>query len=171
MKQLETRKVTIGENNFYIRPFPAFKAANMSGELASLVLPLISGMAPLLSSVDTSKPDNGLLDLKIEDAAPAISGAFATLSGDRIEAILKHLLIAGNNISVEQPEQQACMLTEDLANEIFCEDVQDMFLLAFEVIRSNYNGFFKRLGNRFGPQVEGMGAAMMSRMTNTASSI
>ena len=30
LKQLETREVTVGENIFYIRPLPAFKAANMT---------------------------------------------------------------------------------------------------------------------------------------------
>ena len=56
LKQLETREVNVGENIFYIRPLPAFKAANMTGELAALVLPLVSGLAPLLSAVDTAAP-------------------------------------------------------------------------------------------------------------------
>ena len=30
MKQQETTQKTIGENTFYIRPFPAFRAANIS---------------------------------------------------------------------------------------------------------------------------------------------
>lgn len=147
LKQLETREVNVGENIFYIRPLPAFKAANMTGELAALVLPLVSGLAPLLSAVDTEKEGNGLLDIKVEDAAPAIAGAFSSLDGDKVEKILKHLLIAGSNISVEQPGEKARLLTEDLANEVFCTDVQDMFILAFEVIRTNYNGFFKKLGD------------------------
>ena len=150
LKQLETREVNVGENIFYIRPLPAFKAANMTGELAALVLPLVSGLAPLLSAVDTEKEGNGLLDIKVEDAAPAIAGAFSSLDGDKVEKILKHLLIAGSNISVEQPGEKVRLLTEDLANEVFCTDVQDMFILAFEVIRTNYNGFFKKLGDRFG---------------------
>lgn len=151
MKQLEPREVAVGENTFYIRPLPAFKAANMSGELAALVLPIVSGLAPLLGSVDTGKEGKGLLDIKLEDAAPVVSGAFSSISGDKLEAILKHLLIAGKNIAVELPDEgKPQTLTEDLANEIFCEDVQDMFLLAFEVIRTNYNGFFKKLAARFG---------------------
>lgn len=107
LKQLETREVNVGENIFYIRPLPAFKAANMTGELAALVLPLVSGLAPLLSAVDTEKEGNGLLDIKVEDAAPAIAGAFSSLDGDKVEKILKHLLIAGSNISVEQPGEKA----------------------------------------------------------------
>ena len=74
MKQLEPRTVTVGENKFYIRPLPAFKAANLTGELAALVLPIVSGLAPLLDKVDSGKEGKGLMDLNIEDAAPAISG-------------------------------------------------------------------------------------------------
>lgn len=152
MKQLEGRSTTIGENTFYIRPLPAFKAANMSGELASLVIPLLGGLAPLLNGVNEEK---GLFDIDLEQAAPAVAGAFSAISGNKLEEILKHLLISGKNIAFETPESdKPKLLTEDLANELFCEDVQDMFLLAFEVIRSNYNGFFKKIATRFGPAME-----------------
>ena len=154
MKQLEAHSVAIGENTFYIRPLPAFKAANMSGELASLVLPILTGLAPMLGGADA---DKGLFDVDLEAAAPTIAEAFTSLSGDKLEAILKHLLIAGRNISVETPEsEKAVLLTEDLANELFCAEVQDMFMLAFEVIRTNYNGFFKKLAARFGPVTQRM---------------
>lgn len=154
MKQLEAHSVAIGENTFYIRPLPAFKAANMSGELASLVLPILTGLAPMLGGADA---DKGLFDVDLEAAAPTIAEAFTSLSGDKLEAILKHLLIAGRNISVETPESdKAVLLTEDLANELFCAEVQDMFMLAFEVIRTNYNGFFKKLAARFGPVTQRM---------------
>ena len=161
LKQLETREVTVGENIFYIRPLPAFKAANMTGELAALVLPLVSGLAPMLSAVDTEKEGNGLLDIKVEDAAPAIAGAFSSLDGDKVEKILKHLLIAGSNISVEQPGEKVRLLTEDLAN---------MFILAFEVIRTNYNGFFKKLGDRFGKVAEWAERTMAQARSATATS-
>lgn len=148
MKLMEPRTVNVGDNTFFIRPLPAFKAANMSGELASLVLPVMAGLAPMFTGANA---DKGLLDIDLEVAAPVIGDAFTSVSGDKLEAILKHLLIAGRNISVQTPESdKAQLLTEDYANELFCEDVQDMFLLAFEVIRTNYNGFFKKLAARFG---------------------
>ena len=171
MKQLESREVTVGENIFYIRPLPAFKAANLSGELAALVLPLVTGLTSLIPAGTTAENmGNGLFDIDVKDAGPAISAAFSSLSGDKIEAILKHLLIAGKNISVEVPGERVQILTEDLANEVFCEDVQDMFILAFEVIRTNYNGFFKKLGGRFGPVVEALKQTVTPSQTSTGSS-
>ena len=53
MKQLEPHSKAIGENTFYIRPLPAFKAANMSGELATLILPLLTGLAPARTKITT----------------------------------------------------------------------------------------------------------------------
>lgn len=171
MKQLESREVTVGENIFYIRPLPAFKAANLSGELAAQVLPLVTGLTSLIPAGTTAENmGNGLFDIDVKDAGPAISAAFSSLSGDKIEAILKHLLIAGKNISVEVPGERVQILTEDLANEVFCEDVQDMFILAFEVIRTNYNGFFKKLGGRFGPVVEALKQTVTPSQTSTESS-
>lgn len=171
MKQLESREVTVGENIFYIRPLPAFKAANLSGELAALVLPLVTGLTSLIPAGTTAENmGNGLFDIDVKDAGPAISAAFSSLSGDKIEAILKHLLIAGKNISVEVPGERVQILTEDLANEVFCEDVQDMFILAFEVIRTNYNGFFKKLGGRFGPVVGALKQTVTPSQTSTESS-
>lgn len=170
MKQLEPREVKVGENIYYIRPLPAFKAANLTGELAALVLPLVSGLAPLIAAVDPDKEDNGLLDIDVEDATPAVASAFAQLDGDKVEKILRHLLLSGNNISIEVPGEKTRLLSEDLANEVFCTDVQDMFILAFEVIRTNYNGFFKKLAARFGKVVEGLkkkAAAQNATATST----
>lgn len=170
MKQLEPREVKVGENIYYIRPLPAFKAANLTGELAALVLPLVSGLAPLIAAVDPDKEDNGLLDIDVEDATPAVASAFEQLDGDKVEKILRHLLLSGNNISIEVPGEKTRLLSEDLANEVFCTDVQDMFILAFEVIRTNYNGFFKKLAARFGKVVEGLkkkAAAQNATATST----
>lgn len=151
MKQFEPRVRTIGEYTFYVRPFPAFVATNISGELAGIITPLLGNLAPLISKVNPGEGGNGLLDVNVEEAAPAIAGAFSSVSGDKLESLMKKLLVRYKNISVELPTaNDAQILTEDMVNEIFCGDVQGMFILAFEVIRSNYNGFFEKLGSQFG---------------------
>lgn len=148
MKRLEVTEKRIGENVFYLKPFPAFTAANISGELAALITPMVSGLAPLLGGKANAAD---IMSVELEDAAPAITGAFSSLSGDKVERLMRKLLIDNQNISVDNPENGRIeILTMDLANEIFCGEVQDMFLLCFEVIKINFGGFFKKLGAQFG---------------------
>lgn len=148
MKQFDTKEKQIGGNIFYIRPFPALVAANISGDLAAAVMPLLGGIAPLVNKI---QGETALLDMDAEEAMPLISEAAASLSGDKIEYLLKKLLLNHRNVSVQvDGSNQAEMLNEDLLNEIFCGDIQDMYLLAFEVIRTNYAGFFGKLGSQFG---------------------
>lgn len=155
MKQTEPKEVTVGGMKFYICPLPAFKAANLTGELAGVITPMIAGLAPLFIGNEENE-DVDLMDIDIEKAAPNIADAFSGLSGDKVESLLKKLLIQGKNITVEledengNGEAELTRLTEDVVNEIFCGDVQDVFILAFEVIRLNFNGFFKKAGNLFG---------------------
>ena len=150
MKQLESRKVEIGENIFYIRPLPAMRAAGITGDLTALFAPIIAGLAPAASLSDKVKDGQGIFDADIADIAPAIADGFKTLSGDKLESILRRLLLDGKNISVETPDKKVQVLDNDVLNEVFCEDVQDMFVLAFHVIKINYNGFFKKLAAPFG---------------------
>lgn len=153
MKQMQTRTVAIGENTFFIRPFPAFKAANILGQLTNLLTPIIGGLLPLAGVLDDKK----MLDLDLDDAAPALAGAFSSISGDKLEVLLKQLLIDHQNISFESPDTgKAIRLTEDLANEVFCGDTQDMLTLAIEVIKLNFNGFFTKLANQFGSAFENL---------------
>lgn len=148
MKQLETCSVNVGDNTFYLRPFPAFKAANVFGQITTLITPIISGLLPLVDSIGGGK---SVFDLNMSEAAPAITGAFSSLSGDKLERLLKELLTASKNVTVDDPQTgKTVVLTEDLANELFCADTQDMFLLAWEVMKLNYNSFFKKLGDQFG---------------------
>lgn len=155
--QMEATDVLIGETPFHIFPFPAFKAANLTGELAGLIAPLLASLAPLLGGKENSV---NIADMDIEKAAPEIGAAFGALSGDKLESLLRKLLLSGKNISVEQPGGEATWLTEDLSNTIFCGNAQDMFVLAFHVIEVNYSGFFGRFGSQFGQAAEMMRTMM-----------
>ena len=140
MKRTEVIEKVIGENRFYIKPFAAFTAANIS---------------PLLKD---KEEDSDLMSMEVEDALPAISSAFSSLSGDKFERMMRKLLIDHQNISVEAEatDGNVKLMDMDIANEVFCGEVQDMFILCFEVIRINFSGFFKKLGARFGSLQEVM---------------
>jgi len=168
MKQFEPKVKKIAENTFYIRPFAALTAANISGELGAISAPVLAALSPLALN---AKGSASLMDVNVDEAAPVISDAFACLSGDKIERLMRKLLIVHKNISVETPDSdKAVLLTEDLLNEIFCGDVQNMFILAAAVISTNYNGFFESLGSRFGTALV-QKATVQPSMSNLAGSI
>ena len=156
-KQLETTEKVIGDAKFYIRPFPAFVAANISGDLAAVLTPMLGALANLIGekaegeAVKNKQPTN-VLDIEIEDAVPALSQAFSGLSGDKFERLMKKLLVDYKNISVEAEvtEGRVTIMDYEIANEVFCGDVQDMYILCWEVIKINFRGFFKKIGAQFG---------------------
>lgn len=171
--RLEPTKKKIGDETFYIYPFPAFKAANITGDLAAVVTPLIGSLAPIFLA-DSKDGGESVLDKDIDKAAPAIAGAFNSVSGDKIEGLLKKLLTKYQNISVEiddpeDGEEPVVWLTDEIADNLFCGNTQDMFVLAFHVIRVNFAGFFEKVAGRSGRVVD----QLMKRMTsqNTANLI
>lgn len=141
MKQLEPVKKTIDGINFYISQFPALKAANLTGELASVLAPLLGVIAPLIGG------NESLLDADAEKIGNAMANCTG-ISGDKIELLVRKLLLGGN-IAVEEIDDYGKTdfqrLDEDVLNEIFCGNVQNMFILCYHVIALNFDGFFKKL--------------------------
>ena len=169
MKTFEVKERQLGENMFYVRPLPAFKAANISGELFAVILPALASLAPIVGMKAES-----LLDIDSEVAASALTKGASSITGDKLESLLKMLLVQNRNISFEPVEAnksgQPQILTEDLANDMFCGDIQDMFILAFDVIKSNYRGFFGKLDSLFGSHISAFKSLVSkaeSSLTNT----
>ncbi len=152
LKQLEPTVEKVGGMKFYITPFPAFKAANLTGELASVLAPLFGALAPLVSGGE--QIDGDLMDVDVGKAAEAMAGCTA-INGDKLEKLMQKLL-TGGHITVEAPNEEGEIepqkLNVDLANELFCGEVQDMFVLCFHVIKLNFNGFFRKLAARSGKE-------------------
>ena len=156
MKQHEVTQKTISGNRFYIRPFPAFKCAYISGEVFAVISPLAASLLPVAAEAFGGNEANAL-DADIATAMPALAGGLSAVSGDKVEGILRKLLVQYRNVSVElDGESEAVILTEDIANEVFCGDLQDMLLLAFEVIKVNFPVIFKKLGDQFGKAFGGL---------------
>ena len=98
MKQTTPITKEIGDYRFYIRPFSAFTAANMTGDLANIATPMLAAIAPIAVKVLGSE-DGKVLDTDLADMAPSMQGAFSGLSGDKLEKISRKLLIEHKNIS------------------------------------------------------------------------
>ncbi len=152
-KMVQPTEQTIGRYKFYIYPLPAFTAANLSADVISLLAPLVGAIAGAFTSreQDDAKGETiSIIDMDVSEAAPYIAGAFSSLSADKTERLLRNLLINKNVAVKQEGELDADYLTEDKCNEIFCGNVQNMYVLAFYVIKVNYGDFFERLGSRSG---------------------
>lgn len=170
-QQMEPTVQVIGEYTFYIYPLPAFTAANLSGEVISLLSPLIGNIASaFVSNNQSEKSDkNRFFDMEVEEAAPAIAGAFSSLSADKMENLLRKLLMNGNVGVRFAGEEDAHWLNEDKCNEIFCGNVQNMFILAFYVIKVNYGDFFAKFGIQSGSVIDKMKMKMFPDMVPSMS--
>lgn len=169
LKRTEKTKITIGDYDFYVSKFGAFKSANLSGELVRLFTPIIASIAPVALKMLGGDNSQNILDTELdsglERVAPALAGAFNNLSGKQVEEMMQKLLIEERNIGfVEKdcmdPNKVKVMEWED-ADELFCGDIQDMYMLAIKVIQLNYKGFFTKLAAPYGLDLEKIGAAMM----------
>lgn len=170
MKQLQTHEKKIGENRFFIRPFKAFDAAFISAELINLLSPVFGVIAPLMGAA-ADNPES-IMDMDAEVVIDKAAPALSRISGAKLEGVMKTMMIEHGNVSVEGPETDGStvVLSEDLANEVFCGELQDMFILCFEIIRINYKGFFKKLGDRFGGLKDLLQSPMMGMSGDSASS-
>ncbi len=145
-KQMESTVQKIGNNTFYIYPFPAFTSANLSGEIAGLLTPLVTQVA---AAVGMSK-EKSVMDMDVSKIAPQITGAFSSLSGDKVERLLRKLLLEENVGIMPEGESHAVWLNEEICNVVFSGSTQDMFILAFYVIKVNYADFFGKFGSLYG---------------------
>lgn len=151
-KMMQPTEQKIGRNTFYIYPLPAFTAANLSTEVVGLLSPLVGGISEAFkgSGTDSGKENKSLMDLDVSEAAPYIAEAFSSLSADKTERLLRNLLTNGHVVVRPEGSPDAEYLTEDKCNEIFCGNIQNMFVLAFYVMKVNYQDFFGSFGNPSG---------------------
>lgn len=156
VKMMQPTERKIGKYIFYIYPLPAFTAASLSTEVIGLLAPLVGGIAGAFkdSNKDSSEEKKSFMDMDISDAAPYIVNAFSSLSANKVDNLIKNLLL-NEHVAVREEEfTEAVYLTEDKCNEVFRGNVQNMFVLAFYVLKENYGDFFESIGNQYGSVTE-----------------
>lgn len=168
-RQIDPKIVEVGGRKFSIYPFGAFYSANLSGELTRFFGPFIAGGAPILQALMSDDKQ----DTNIAELLPGMMSAMENLDGNKVEAMLTKLLIAQGNIYVEAQDdfgnKAIKALTRDVADNLFVQDVQDMYILAFEVIRLNFGGFFGKLLGQYGLQ-ELVGKMLTTATTESSTS-
>ncbi len=154
-KVMQPAEKQIGRYTFYIYPLPAFTAARLSTEVIGLLSPLVGGIVNAFKdSEDNSTEKKNLLDMDVSEAAPYIAGAFSSLSADKVEKLIRELLLGGQVAVRGDDSEDAEYLTEDKCNEVFRGNTQNMFVLAFYVLKENYGDFFENIGIQSGNVTE-----------------
>ena len=131
LKMMNPSIQQVGDNLFYIYPLPAFPSANLFGKITAVLSPLLGGIAGVFGEAGDKK----IMDIGVEEAIPHLIEAFSSLSGDKLEDLLRDLLLKGYVYVCKAGSENVELLTEDTSNEIFCQNMQDMFVLAFHVIK------------------------------------
>lgn len=166
LKQIEPKRVTIGDVKFAIYPFPAFKAAGISGDLGKFIGPLIAGILPFLDG-DLDK----LLNEDLSKSLPVITQALNTLDSNSVEHILMELLVNNRNISCEYKDDNGRTvqeeLTKELADDLFIGKMADMIRLAVEVAKLNYGSFFTGATTQSGSLGSDLRKSAMKIMENS----
>jgi hypothetical protein len=153
MKQMEVTKKNINGTDFYIKPFPAMKASNISGDLTAFLAPVLTVIVPLIGSVNDDESQEGakgFMDIDIDRYLPQIVTALSATDGDKVETMVRKLLVDHNNVSYDDEKGNITRLTYEDVNEIFCGRIFDMYRLCYEVVKVNFGGFFDSIGSLFG---------------------
>ncbi len=141
---LKTKEVQIDGTSFFISPFPVFTAARITAQLSKVLSPILGGVIVLLGSEDEMGEDTEKdLSEDVVAAIPAFTAAMQGLSPAEFEKLARELLVNSRNIAFKnQDYPNGEILTEDAVNAIFAGNAQNMYILAFHVIKENYGGFF-----------------------------
>ena len=129
-------EVTVGEHTFSVRKFDIFTNSRITFNIMSTVAPLLGSLDALSGDSEEEHGENILSNL---------TGALAGMDGNRLEALLRELLLDEGCIAYDNER-----LTKDTLNEIFCGDLYGLLHLAVKVFMLNNEKSFTMLGTQFG---------------------
>lgn len=154
-------EVTISGISFFVAPFPVFTAARITASLSKVLSPVLGGLLAILGGEDdeedSAAEDTDISSVSRSDVAaamPAFVEAFNGLNPLEFERLMRELLINSRNIAWKSDESpDAEILTEEVLDALFAGNVQDMYILAFHVLKCNFGGFFEKFKNLSGNQL------------------
>lgn len=151
---LKKNEVHVGGATFYVAPFPVFTSARITAMLAKVVSPVIGSIIVLLGGDEEEEEGDGVLVTSdLDSAMQAFASAMGTLNPADFERLMRELLVNSRNIVwANEENREGEILTEDDLNALFAGDVQNMYILAYNVLKTNFRGFFEKFkspsGNR-----------------------
>lgn len=146
---LKSKEVLIDGTSFYISPFPVFTAARITAQLSKTLSPVLGGLIALLGDDESAEVPSDKQE--IINAIPAFSASMESLNPAEFERLARELLVNSRNIAFKNREfPDGEVLNEDMINALFAGNTQNMYILAFYVLRENFSVFFEKFENLSG---------------------
>lgn len=152
---LKQTEVQIDGTSFFISPFPVFTAARITAQLSKTLSPVLGALVALAGD-DFGDNENAeeVADLSNDDiisSIPAFTAAMEGIKPMEFEKMLRELLVNSRNIAYKNDDYPSGeILTEDAINALFAGKNQNMYILAYHVIKNNFSGFFEKFRARSG---------------------
>lgn len=138
LAELNIQEKTIGDNRYYVRPFPALMALELLGDLQAVLTGAVG------RSISDDVEVGSFLDKKINMGA-AIAAIGQQLKGPVLVSFAQRLIledyISVKRLGKEEPER----LSKLLFNNIFQRNLKELFELVFFILEVNYSDFFDGL--------------------------
>lgn len=143
---LTSKEVLIGGTSFYISPFPVFAAARITAHLSKTLSPVLGGLIALIGDDDNNEEGKETGEEEnIANSITAFTISMGSLNPAEFEKLARELLVNSRNIAFKNADcPDGEILTEDAINALFAGNTQNMYILAFHVIKENYSGFFEK---------------------------
>ena len=145
----EVKEKKIGDNTFYVRPFPVLQALELLGDLQAV---FTTGLEKF-DVKDDGRKDGAPKSFLEKNATigAAIAGIGENLKGPALVGFAKRLLDS-NYVSVKRAgEAEPVRLTADVYNNIFSGNLKQLIeLLYFIVVDVNFADFFELVPSHIG---------------------
>ncbi len=163
-KLLDATRVTYGDVEYAIFPFPAMTAAGIMGDLAKYIGPIVSALMPIFAGGTSGKTEEeigtaalgNVMKMDVKDVVAMLQSALSTMDGASLQIVVSSLLTKYGNITYEYVDDtgRAVMrkLTPTAMDELFIGNLDCMMKLCVDVVRVNYTGFFSKLLSQYGDQ-------------------
>lgn len=151
---LKKNEVHVGGATFYVAPFPVFTSARITAMLAKVVSPVIGSIIVLLGGDEEGMEEDYVTASDLDSAMQAFASAIGTLNPADFERLMRELLVNSRNIVwANEENRDGEILTEDDLNALFAGDVQNMYILAYHVLKTNFRGFFEKFKSLSGSRM------------------
>ena len=162
---LKRTEVRIEGISFFIAPFPVFVAARISAMLSKVLSPVLGGIISLLGDDEGEMEGSaGTSFSEAKGAIPTFVDAMNGLNPLEFERLLRELLINSRNITFRDSEHpEGAFLTEEELDAMFAGNSQNLYILAYHVLKENFQGFFGKLKNL-------SGSPLMKKLTELSGS-